>query len=509
LAADPRRRYAQIAAACDALLRDDRRHESWLASPLLHVISGHPTTWCAYDGIGDDRPSPRERGPAALRHVANVVRGFRAAPVPRVEPAEVVLVGGLVDAAHLDAPGDFYFGDLQRELAARGVRSLLVLRNQTGERSSRLIERARRHGAAARLLLPSLLSATDELGLWRFARAGARRMRELELPQTAIERDVRARAVRDVASASTTGNLRLERAVTHIVRETGARVVVAMYEGHSWERCVWRAARRASPRVRCVAYQHTILRSSSHAVRRQVGGSADPDTIVCLGYVTRDDLAAAPELHATTFDVLGTHRRAASAGVAPAPRTDDASLVLPEGLPDEVRLMFDFALRAAAIMPQTHFILRSHPILPPEPILAELLGGASAPANVELSTGRTLDDDLQRSGSLLYRGSSTALYGILAGVKPFYLARSGELGIDPLYQLQVWRGEVTTADEFARLWTADLALPADVRFGAWAQAAEFADRYTVSPQPAAIDRLGRMAMGEAQPGVGPAFPVER
>src|SRR5205823_5339433 len=69
-------------------------------------------------------------------------------------PADVLIVSWLVNINHLDMEHDFYFGDLQTRLARRGISSLLVLRNQIGHPTSSLIERAKRTGLSARLMLP-------------------------------------------------------------------------------------------------------------------------------------------------------------------------------------------------------------------------------------------------------------------------------------------------------------------------------------------------------------------
>jgi hypothetical protein len=490
------RRYAVITEWCDEMLRSPQAHESWLAAPFLHVISRHPSTYYVYDGVGEAAPlATAVASPSMmpLRHARDVVRSVWTDSSLAVEPTDIVLVGGIVDERQLEQPTDFYFGDLQERWAAMGIRSLLVLRNQTGKPTSTLVRRAARNGLAARIMLPASAGVQAEVRTFLRAREGARRMRRLPRAETPTEQRLRERAAENIASTSTTANLRLEAQIEAICRRATPRVVMTMYEGHAWERCAWRGARRASDSILCVGYQHTIIRESSHALRRLIGGGADPDMICCLGDVTRSELETDPRMRGVRFDVLGTHRRSAESALANGPRLDSACLVLPEGIGSEVRLMFAFALAAARMRPDIHFILRSHPIFPPEPVLAELTAGAPPPPNVELSTGRSLDEDVRRSGMLLYRGSSTVLYGILAGVKPFYLTESEDSGIDPLYSFPSWRGEVRSPAELFAEWDRNCAMPDGARFDEWREAAQLADRYTLPVDPSAVERLARLA----------------
>jgi len=158
--------------------------------------------------------------------------------------------------------------------------------------------------------------------------------------------------------------------------------------------------------------------------------------------------------------------------------------------------MFAFALDAARRIPGIRFIYRSHPILPPEELISEALSGGPAPENLEFSRDRSFEEDLMRCGSLLYRGSSTALYGILAGLKPFYVAREGELGIEPLYRLTHWKEMVRTPADFVEALSADMQSSDEYRAMQWAVAKDFASRYTMPEQETTLDALAELIQRE-------------
>jgi hypothetical protein len=56
------------------------------------------------------------------------------------------------------------------------------------------------------------------------------------------------------------------------------------------------------------------------------------------------------------------------------------------------------------------------------------------PDNIFLSEG-DLDEDIQKSDSVLYRGSTAVINAINAGLKPIYYQKSvNEMNVDPIYQ---------------------------------------------------------------------------
>ncbi len=59
------------------------------------------------------------------------------------------------------------------------------------------------------------------------------------------------------------------------------------------------------------------------------------------------------------------------------------------------------------------------------------------PSNIIISNG-TLDDDIQKCNSVLYRGSTAVVNAINAGLKPIYYQQfADELSIDPIYTCHV------------------------------------------------------------------------
>jgi hypothetical protein len=307
-----------------------------------------------------------------------------------------------------------------------------------------------------------------------------------------VAREARAMAL----SGATIANYRLHSQILALCRRVRPRVVIGLYEGHAVEPCLWHAARQARSSVLCVAYQHTTLWAHSHAVRRSLGhaGAYDPDVILTLGGFTRRELAASRDLRGIPLLTLGSHRHSSPAATPEEARGRKVVLVIPEGIESECLHLFQAAIECARLAPDVRFIFRTHPILPFERVRDRLAGVGQQ--NVEISTAPTMQEDFARSGACLYRGSSTVLYAILAGLKPFYLAREAEVNLDPVYPLREWRETVTGAEELKiRLQTHFGGLP-EGWLGEWQAAHDFCTDYVHPFRVEAVDEMLAIARGK-------------
>jgi hypothetical protein len=164
-------------------------------------------------------------------------------------------------------------------------------------------------------------------------------------------------------------------------------------------------------------------------------------------------------------------------------------LVIPEGLELECLILFDFALAAAAAAPDTEFLLRMHPVLPFEQLARRYRRFRDMPRNVFVSSEPEISTDFARCDWALYRGSSAVVHAVLAGVRPVYVERAGELGIDPLFALRSWRRSIATVEDLGGLVRADRLMCRSRRAAEWEPARAFCDRYIVPAKPHVVREL--------------------
>lgn len=320
--------------------------------------------------------------------------------------------------------------------------------------------------------------------MYRRARVAASALRQdASAAQTAFQRAVALEAARHATTRSTIASLRLHDAVKRLCARFRPRALIVTWEGHAWERLAFHAARTVDSNVRCIGYQHAVLFPRTHALKRSLGKSYDPDVILTVGEVNRDILRVSHGLRGIPIVTYGSHRRVA---VAEQRRGGDAStrcIVIPEGLESECLALFDFALTAAACLPDLQFVLRTHPVFPFDWLARHHSRLRALPSNVRVSDQADISADFSQCDWAIYRGSSAAVHAVLAGVRPVYVEFLGELPIDPLFALGGWRRHVTTVEEFGALVATDRATASEDRHREWEPARAFCDRYVVAPDP--------------------------
>ncbi|MGO9934494.1 MAG: hypothetical protein ACLPV8_22135 [Steroidobacteraceae bacterium] len=227
----------------------------------------------------------------------------------------------------------------------------------------------------------------------------------------------------------------------------------------------------------------------AHAIRRPVAApriDCDPDVILTLGEIPHAALAASAGLKSVRFIEYGTHRRVALPALPRPQHRPRHCLVLPDASYDECATLFNFALDCAYRCPDISFSLRPHPMVDTPALLRRLPFLQKLPENVSLSVDKPLEQEFAQTRYCLYRGSSAAMQAVRAGIKPYYLARPGELRFDCLFELGDWRETVTSPEDLSKR----MILADQCKDSARAmRAASICDRYVSPVKPAALNEL--------------------
>lgn len=455
--------YRALCAACDRLLLASNAGPDRVAVPWLHVIRPHPIFFAGYADIFDPRRAPRP-GAKLLRNAASAVRHLGKSLVSDGGPwsgeaperSEVLFISHLVNPSFAGQENDFYFGRAAADLADQGIAATIALINYTRGSPSSLAESWQRP-KVPRVVLSPVLGLSAELALYRRAIAAARRLRsDACLARSDFERRVVAQAAREATGGGTIGALRLGEQIKGLVARLRPRALVVTYEGHSWERVAFAAARAVTPEIVCVGYQHAALFNLQHAVQRRLGAAFDPDVILTSGRASKTRLDANPELTDVRIAVMGSNR--AFPPQPPRPWVLGSGkkrtcIVLPEGAFGECNLLFGFSLACAREMPEIEFIWRLHPNMSYETLMKQNPALRQRPPNISLST-RTLEEDVARSHWGLYRSSSAIVQAGVSGVRPIYLHVPGEMRLDTLHGIGAVGAEVVGVSEFQALLAA-------------------------------------------------------
>ena len=97
--------------------------------------------------------------------------------------------------------------------------------------------------------------------------------------------------------------------------------------------------------------------------------------------------------------------------------------------------LVDFFISLAIKYQKYKFIIRFHPITKISSVLKRCTKLNQEIPNLEISNS-SLEDDFKRSQFAIYRGSTTIIKAVLYGLIPIYFSRSEEISIDPLFEFE-------------------------------------------------------------------------
>ncbi len=480
-----------------------------VAIPWLHIIREHPVFLENYRYLFESSRGVH----AALRNLYRMfrnragwfnqlLRSCREDGRPWSGPEElphridVLFISHLLNATQAGQSPDFYFGNLPGELAERGHSVAIALINHTGLAAGPLAEQWRDH-RVPRIVLSGSLRFSEEMDLRRRLRRESLQLRQLARTAAhGFDSRILAFSSEEAISGGSLTALRMAVQIGSLAAEMQPKTLVVTHEGHSWERLAFAAARKAVPGIKCIGYQHAALFRLQHAIRRNLSSEYNPDHIVTAGAVAKAQLDNAKGLNGLPTSVLGSNR--ALNGIRSRRRTENADqtssrayhacLVLPEGIPSECHLLFEFSLECARSCPEIAFIWRLHPILSFKSLAATNKKLRSLPHNIILSQA-TLEEDMSQCSWALYRGTTAVVQAVVAGLRPLYLQLPEELTVDPLYELEVWRKSLKAVEEFRHIVRSARPMRSPEEESSYREAERYCREFFTSLNPRAIELL--------------------
>ncbi len=451
-----------------------------MAIPWLHVVREHPVFLGKYTEVLNSAKSIKGIGRKWLRVLRNrawwllqLGRAARSAgelwlgskSLP--EKIDVLFVSHLVNESHAGRAEDFYFGEVPNDLVAQGHSVVITLINYSRKPAEYLADKWKL-SLVPRIILPGSLRILDEVAIRiRLKKESLRLRRRAKKESPGLAQRVLVRAAEESLSGGSHFNLRMAKQIGALVAKLQPKVIVVTHEGHAWERVAFAAARSAHPNVLCIGYQHAAVFRLQHSIRRSLAPKYNPDQILTAGEVSSNQLKSSPGLEGIPISVLGSNRSFKGGTTNPNYQTytdrgdhsaGQVCLVLPEGMPSECHLMFEFSMLCARVNPEIQFIWRLHPMVTFESLKVQNPKLRNHPGNIFLSKA-TLEEDISRSHWALYRGTTAIVQAVVAGLRPIYLQSPGELTIDPLYELDILRVSVKSVSEFHRVILSDLDTP--------------------------------------------------
>ena len=465
-------KYRKLCESCDRVLTSQETDVNRVAISWLHVIREHPIFLNNYLDIIDADYNIKShiiRWLRRFRNLAGWIRQLaRSITLKRevwcstnndLSETDVLFVSHLLNASNAGQDNDFYYGNLHNDLAKDNLTSLIALINHSGESGEKL-SRKWPVNITPRVILSKSLKLLGEVSLYMLLRKESKRLKRLAKAEgPCLYKRVLNRASDEAMAGGSHAALRIARQVSLLVAKIKPKVIVVTHEGHAWERIVFATARIAHPGIICIGYQHSALFRLQHAIKRSLDRQYNPDQILTAGAITCTQLKIVPDLKQIPISVLGSNRSSESYGDITGYMTKQEStglaysptcLVLPEGIASECHLLFEYSLACAKVLPNIRFIWRLHPLVSFGEIMSENPRLKNLPDNIILSE-KPIEEDIACSKWALYRGTTAAIQATSSGIQPIYLKSSGEMTIDPLYELDGWRVRVESVKDFIQV----------------------------------------------------------
>jgi hypothetical protein len=462
--------YKKLCNYCDLMLFAEESVVERFAVSFLHILREHPVFLSRYEHFfrGESCSKNFTRlcvnslrnkitlGYRLLKSIINTEKSWFEASVDLPLKADILFVSHLLNESRVSE--DIYFGDLPKKLAQAGYSVVIAYINHTGISGKKLLQKIDNKNVGI-AVIPETLSFWGEIRLYyRLKRSSHNWKKELKVireRKPSIYINILKQAICEMDSHSTVKNLRIADQVSKIAESLRTKVVITTYEGHAWERIVFKWIHGMSSKIICIGYVHAAVFRLHYSIARSIPWGYDPDVILTGGRIAKKQLEKKINSN-LPIKVLGSSRIfRQNEGVFPeCGNKKNICLVIPEGIWSEYLILLDFSIRCAHLCPKYDFIIRRHPLIQGKSLTIEQAKLVKAPANLKLST-RSLNDDIHDAKWALYRGSTAIIQSVLGGLMPIYLELPSEMSIDPLHEMKSNRPAIATPIDFKVLTEAD------------------------------------------------------
>ncbi len=435
-----KKQYLELCEACDHLLLSPDVKIERIAISWLHVIRAHPMFLKNYENLFQNKIVSKNQLLLDLRiflstslrllklFLKNSIWWTKSHQIE--DKIDILFVSHLVSDSHSGQETDFYFGDLALKLLDSGVTSSFALINHTKKPVENFAGKWN-ESKIPRYILSDAIGFSHEVNFYIKSLLESRSLNKYSKSfGSELVKRVASRAAYEARLGGAIPSMRIGKQIGKLVRNLSPRFVITTYEGHAFERIIYAEARNINPNIYCFGYQHAAIFPLQHSLKRNLANRFNPDAILTSGLVAFEELKKVVDLKGIDFGILGSNRGFQIQKNPDLSKNESTCLVLPEGEITECIILFKFSLACSKICPDMKFIWRLHPLVTFKEIEKEIEGLSVLPENIKLSTC-SIEDDINNSNFVLYRGTTAIIPAINSGLIPIYY-HTGEFIIDPI-----------------------------------------------------------------------------
>ena len=238
-------------------------------------------------------------------------------------------------------------------------------------------------------------------------------------------------------------NLNIVRKILLILKKTNPKKIILTLEGYSWEKLLIYEIKKLNLDIEIFGYYFSIISKYQNYPLKFDISQFNPNYILTSGDVSKNKIIEMGFDKEKTYNIGSNkvyHKNNNNH------KKSNSILLLPEAFENEVNYIFNFAYSCSKKY-EMNFILRLHPAFKMEANFKKKINALLLDSNIFLSQN-SLEEDLSKSKIAIYRGSGSIIEAVLHDVYPVYLSKKNELTIDPLYQLDDQKVNVSNIEEF-------------------------------------------------------------
>jgi hypothetical protein len=209
---------------------------------------------------------------------------------------------------------------------------------------------------------------------------------------------------------------------------------ITTYEGHAFEKMIFNYCQKKE--ITSIGYFFSVIRKDKSSILYPYPKNISPNKVFVTGKIVKNYFSK----------ILGFSNKVIIVGSARSFIKKKFQLInfknkkkikvlfCPEGTYPESVIMYNLAIRLSLISKDIQPIIRFHPELDQKKLFKDKNILKNFYDNVKISDN-TVDYDILESNFLIYRGSSTCVNAVFAGVFPIYFKLKDENSIDPLFEI--------------------------------------------------------------------------
>ena len=343
---------------------------------------------------------------------------------------DILIFSNLINLDNIDQSDDFYFGSLSEFLKSINKNHKIIYRNLTNLSSDKVNKIANKNF----IILPTRVKLMSELILFfKIIYYYIQFNRDLKHIYYQTDKKIYNFFTNIDIFFSIIVNLRFEIQVKYLLNKFKPKNIICTFEGHSWERILFKTVNESKRNIKCIAFQHTVFTKNQNSIFFSFPKNLSPQKILTIGNPNKNILKKYIDVN--KISVIGSPKNNLLKLNYKNSIVNDKFLrilILPEAFASECSLMLKAIVKRCEVDHLNEYIFRLHPMMKIEDLESQDKVNFKFHNNLLLSK-QSLQDDINSCDIVIYRGSASVIQSCVTGIFPIYYNNYDEFSIDPLF----------------------------------------------------------------------------